>query len=69
MLASSLANSEGLDMASIWLVVDAFQDAAILSREMDILSEATALSRPVALFASMDCCLANGLDLVASDKE
>lgn len=45
LLAASLADSESLDMDSIWLVVDAYKDAAILSREMDIVNEATAFSR------------------------
>ena len=52
LLAHCLSDSEALDMDSIWLVVDAFQDAAILSREMDIESEATALSRFVTSFMS-----------------
>ena len=44
-MASSLEDSEDLDMDLLWLVVDAYKDAAVITREMDIESEAVALSR------------------------
>ncbi|KAK9831244.1 hypothetical protein WJX74_009164 [Apatococcus lobatus] len=53
LLASSLADKEALDMDSVWLAVDALQEAAVVNREQDIESEAIALSRLGMLYYSV----------------
>lgn len=44
-LAQCLQDEETLDMDTIWAVADDFKYAAIITRELDIESEAIALSR------------------------
>ncbi|KAK9814617.1 hypothetical protein WJX72_008764 [[Myrmecia] bisecta] len=45
LLASTLSGSEDLDMEAVWLVIDAYKQAAILTREHAVDQEAMALGR------------------------